>query len=334
MAQPKKYTVAVVAFYNLENLYDTINDPLKNDDEFLPSGLKSYNSRIYTDKLQRLANVIAKIGTENNPVFPDGPALLGVAEIENTIVLKDLSRHPLLEKKQYRYVHYESPDIRGIDVALLYNPSYFAELKSRALPVNIPSGSKDEIFTRDILWVKGLLNGETVHVYVNHWPSRRGGEAASAPARYAAARTLKKHTDSVMIAEPGAKIIIMGDLNDDPNSNSITKVLDAKVDIGKIKSGDLYNPWLTLFNKGIGSLAYNDSWNLFDQIIISHSLVKKPQKGFFFLTNYVYNKNFITEHTGRFKGYPKRTWDGDNYNYGYSDHYPTYIVLLKEIENK
>lgn len=324
--------MTVVAFYNLENLYDTIDDPLKNDNEFLPTGLKKYNSAIYTDKLERLASVISKIGTDNNLATPDGPALLGVAEIENGSVLKDLCQHPLLKKRRYQYVQYESPDIRGIDVALLYNPGYFSVLQSRALNVTIPTGSKDEFFTRDILWVKGLLNGEVIHVYVNHWPSRRGGEEASAPARYAAARTLKKHSDSIMVAEPGAKIIMMGDLNDDPSSPSLTKVLGAKTDEKKLMPGDLYNPWYALYNKGIGSLAYNDSWNLFDQIIISQSFMQRPQKGFFFLINYVFDKSFITEQTGRYKGYPKRTWNGDNYNYGYSDHYPTYIVLLKEVE--
>src|SRR5688572_18687768 len=214
--------LAIVGFYNLENLYDTVDNPIVNDEEFLPAGPIGYNTAVYTDKLTKLATVISQIGVEKNP---DGPALLGVSEIENDTVLRDLANHSLLKRNQYRYVHYDSRDVRGVDVGLFYNPKYFTVEQSDKLFVQLPGGSKDAYFTRDILWVKGKLDGETIHVYVNHWPSRSGGEQRSAPARAAAASVVKHHTDSIMEAEPEAKIIIMGDLNDDPVSPSIAGVL-------------------------------------------------------------------------------------------------------------
>ena len=168
-AQDKQqYKVAVISFYNLENLYDTVDNPIVNDEEFLPSGPRNYNSRIDWDKMNKLATVISQIGTEMNP---DGAALLGVAEIENDTVLKDLSAHELLKKRNYSIVHYDSRDIRGVDVGLLYNHKYFTVEQSDKLFVQLPGGSKDAYFTRDVLWVKGKLDGESIHVYVNHWPS-------------------------------------------------------------------------------------------------------------------------------------------------------------------
>ena len=224
-AQKQKYKVAIVGFYNLENLYDTVNNPMISDEEFLPGGPKNYNTRIYNDKLTKLATVISQIGTDMNP---DGPALLGVAEIENDTVLRDLAKHPLLQKRSYDIVHYNSRDARGVDVALYYNPKYFTPEQSDKLFVQLPGGSKDSYFTRDVLWVKGKMDGETVHVYVNHWPSRSGGEERSAPAREAAAAVVKHHTDSILKGAPNAKIIIMGDLNDDPINTSVAVVLKAK----------------------------------------------------------------------------------------------------------
>ncbi|MBK7680712.1 MAG: hypothetical protein IPJ29_15190 [Chitinophagaceae bacterium] len=160
-------------FYNLENLFDTLDNTLINDEEFLPNGPRNYNGKIYFDKLNKLATVISQIGIEANP---DGPAILGVAEVENDTVLNDLIRQPLIAKRNYKIVHYDSKDARGIDVGLLYNPKYFTVEASDKLYVQLPGGSKDAYYTRDILWVRGKLDGETIHVYVNHWPSRSGGE--------------------------------------------------------------------------------------------------------------------------------------------------------------
>ncbi|HEX6334607.1 MAG TPA: endonuclease/exonuclease/phosphatase, partial [Flavisolibacter sp.] len=260
--QKQAYKVAVIGFYNLENLFDTIDNPAINDEEFLPAGPKNYNTRIYNDKLTKLATVLSQMGTDMNP---DGPALLGVAEIENDTVLTDLANHELLKKRAYKFVHFDSKDARGIDVAMYYNPKYFSVEQCAPLFVQLPGGSKDAYFTRDILWVKGRLDGEPVHVYVNHWPSRSGGEERSAPAREAAAQVCRNHMDSILKAEPGAKIVVMGDLNDDPVNTSVAAVLQAKGNRKEVRSGGLFNPWWELYKNGIGTLAYQDSWNLFDQ---------------------------------------------------------------------
>lgn len=328
-AQKKEYKSAVIAFYNLENLYDTVNNTMTNDEEFLPQGARNYGTEIYYNKLDKLAGVIAQIGTELNP---DGPALLGVAEIENDTVLNDLIRRKAIEKRNYRFVHYDSKDIRGVDVGLLYNPKYFTVEASDKLFVQLPGGSKDAYYTRDILWVKGKLDGETMHIYVNHWPSRSGGEVRSAPARNAAAAVCRHHMDSIAKLEPQAKVIVMGDLNDDPINESVAGIINAKGREKDVMPGGMFNPWMDMYKKGIGTLAYQDAWGLFDQILISHAWLRKDQAGFFYYQPHIFNKEYLVENQGRYKGYPMRTWDGNTYRGGYSDHFPTYIFFLKEIK--
>ncbi len=328
LAQQKtNYKVAIVAFYNCENFYDTINNPAVNDDEFTPNGPRNYNSKIYLNKVEKLATVISQIGTD---VSPDGPALLGVAEIENDTVLNDLIHHPLLKKRNYKIVHYDSKDARGVDVALIYNPKYFTPEESKALFVSLPGGSKNAYYTRDVLWVKGNFDGETIHILVNHWPSRLGGEERSAPSRAAAAAVCKVQMAKVAETDPNAKFIIMGDLNDDPTSPSITEVLRAKAKIADVQSGGIYNPWIDMYKKGIGTLAYQDAWGLFDQIMITYPWLTREQSGFFFYKQFIFNKEFLVENTGRYKGYPMRTWDGLSYRGGYSDHFPTYLMMVKK----
>lgn len=326
----QQYKIAIIGFYNLENLYDTLDNPMVNDEEFLPSGPKNYTGAIYWDKIKKLATVISQMGTDQNP---DGPALLGVAEVENDTVLNDLVRHKLLEKRNYKIVHYDSRDIRGIDVGLLYNPKYFTVENSDKLYVQLPGGAKDAYYTRDILWVKGKLDGETIHVYVNHWPSRSGGEKRSEPGREAAAQVCRNHMDSIRKKEPNAKIIVMGDLNDDPVNNSVAGIIGAKGKISDVRKGGMYNPWTELYKKGIGTLAYQDAWGLFDQILISYPFLSKDQDGFFFYQQHIFYRDYMVENIGRYKGYPMRTWDGNRYRGGYSDHFPTYIVLLKKVES-
>ena len=325
--QKQNYKVAIVAFYNCENFYDTVHNPQINDIDFTPGGDYKYNTAIYLDKVKKLATVISQIGVDINR---DGPALIGVAEIENDTVLNDLIHQPLLIRRNYQLVHYDSKDPRGIDVALIYNPKYFVVEESKPLFVQLPGRSKYARYTRDILWVRGKLDGEEINVLVNHWPSKLGGEDMSAPARAAAAAVCKIQLAIINQNNPGAKTIIMGDLNDDPTSPSIAKVLHAKGKMQDVKEGEIFNPWTTLFNKGIGTLAYNDSWSLFDQILVSYSLLNKEQEGFFYYEPFVFNKEFMTENRGLHKGYTMRTWDGFNYRGGYSDHFPTYIILLKK----
>jgi hypothetical protein len=227
------------------------------------------------------------------------------------------------------FIQFDSKDARGIDVGFLYDPKMFAPEKAEKLFVKMPSNSKEAFYTRDILYVKGQLAGETIHVYVNHWPSRRGGEERSAPARATAALVCRKHLDSIIRKESNAKIIVMGDLNDDPDSPSITVALGAKSTIAETGPGQLFNPWAALYAKGIGTLANRDAWGLFDQIIISQSWLNPNQDGLFYHHQRIFNRDYLKENTGRYKGYPMRTWDGNTYRGGYSDHFPTYLVLLK-----
>lgn len=325
----QSYKSAIVSFYNFENLYDTIFHGSNDDESFTPHGTKAYTSAVFNDKIQRLATVLSQIGTDVNP---DGPALLGTAEIENQFVLDTLLKQPLIAHRNYKYVHYNSKDFRGVDVALIYNPKYFKVEKSRPVYVQLPAGSKDAYYTRDILWVKGLLDGEQVNVFVNHWPSRSGGEKRSEPGRMAAATTLRKFLDSLNIIYPNTKTIVMGDLNDDPVNNSLTIGLKAHGDIKKLKKEELYNPWVDYYKSGLGTLAYQDSWSLFDQIVISEDWLDKKQAGFFYYKNNVFKPEFMIESFGQYKGYPKRTYSGDVYNYGYSDHFPTYLVMLKRVQ--
>lgn len=327
----QQYKVSIIAFYNCENFYDTVHNTSINDIEFTPQGERHYTGEIYWSKVEHLATVISQMGTDINP---DGPALLGVAEIENDTVLTDLINQPLLKNRGYKFIHYDSPDPRGVDVALIYNPKYFIPEQSMKLTVRIPGGAKVAFATRDILWVKGKLDGEEIHVYVNHWPSRVGGEKRSEPAREAAAMICKKHMDSIAKKEGYKKVIVMGDLNDDPINPSVTEVLNSKGKKDEVQTGEIFNPWIEMYKKGYGTLAYQDAWGLFDQIMVTYPFLKKEQSGFFFYQAHIFSKEFMVENIGRYKGYPMRTWDGNAYRGGYSDHFPTYIILLKRQEAK
>lgn len=324
----KSYKIGIIGFYNLENLFDTIDGP-NNDAEFLPNGANHYTGEVYIDKLGKLSDVLSQIGTDASP---DGLSLFGVAEVENKNVLVDLIATEKLKDRHYEIVHYDSPDERGIDVALIYNPKYLTVTASENLFVDLstpkePVGHK----TRDVLFVTGKYDGEPIYIFVNHWPSRRGGEEASAPGRKKAAKVCRDKMNEIQRKDPNAKIVVMGDLNDDPTNESVAKIIGATGDIENLRKGQMYNPWTELFEKGIGTLAYNDAWSLFDQIIISEPFISKKQKGFFYREADIFNKPFMSQQSGRYKGYPKRTYDFSNYAGGYSDHFPTYIILYKEI---
>lgn len=331
-AQPSEYnppateTIAV-AFYNLENLFDPEDDPYKFDEDFTPDGANHYTQQIYKKKLHNMARAMSQIGIDK---APQGPAFFGVAEIENEKVLLDLVREPELQSRNMRVVHFESPDTRGIDVALLYNPSLFRVLDAKSLLVDISENGKKE-HTRDILLVKGILAGDTTHVMVCHWPSRRGGEAASEWKRKKAAALCRSTADKLFNENKDARIIIMGDLNDDPISESVAKVIGAKGKEKDVRARGFFNPWLSMYRKGIGSLSFNDSWNLFDQILISESFLKAEGHKWRYQKAEIFDRAFLRTSFGKFKGYPHRSFSGNTWIDGYSDHFPTVIYLTKAI---
>lgn len=322
-AQGKKAKIACIAFYNIENLFDTIDDPDINDEEFLPGGPKNWNSSKYFEKLNNIARVISAIGDEYGQ---GGPVIIGLSEIENKRVLIDLINTSALKPLNYGIVHFDGPDRRGVDVALLYRKDFFIVTNSVSARLNVPD--KPDFRTRDQLVVSGILDGDPLHIIVNHWPSRLGGEKRSAPLRAAAAGLSRHLADSLHKAHTKVKVIVMGDLNDNPTDACLMKHLKTKTDTLALAYGDLYNPYHKLFKKlGIGSNAYRDSWSLFDQIIVSQSLVF-PTSGYRFYAAKVFNRPFILQKEGAFKGYPLRTFVGNNYMAGYSDHFPSYIFLI------
>ncbi len=323
----KQYKVVNIAFYNLENLFDTIDTPDVNDFEFTPEGPNKWNSKKYYEKLENMARVISKIGTD---VTPHGPAVIGVSEIENSTVLEDLAKQEAIADRNYQVVHIDGPDKRGVDVALLYQPEYF-ELTNK-ISHRLTIEGRDDFFTRDQLMVSGMLDGEEFHFIVGHWPSRRGGESRSRPLRNAAGDLGRHIIDSILNVNPNAKIVYMGDLNDNPDNASVLKHLQAKPDLDKVSEGELFNPFFDFYKKGIGSSAWRDTWSLFDMVIPNHNLLKKDFSTYQYYKASVFNKPFLQQKSGRFKGYPYRTYAGGQYLGGYSDHFPTYILLIKEIE--
>lgn len=326
ISQEKKYKALCIAFYNLENLFDTIDDPNKNDEEFLPQGKNHWNSKRFNEKINNMSKVISEIG---NDIQAKGPVVIGVSEVENKQVLEALVASENLAPLTYGIVHYDGPDLRSVDVALLYQKQHFKVTSSRSVRLTIPG--KDDWYTRDQLVVSGELDGEPINFIVNHWPSRSGGEKRSAPLRNAAADLCRSISDSIMKADPNAKIIIMGDLNDDPMDKSLTEHLKAKGEESEIVSGDLFNPMYKMLKKdGLGSLAYKDGWNLFDQMIISKPLLEQDKSSYRFLKAKIFNRNYLTQKDGAFAGYPFRTFVGNNYQGGYSDHFPVYLILVKE----
>ena len=275
-----------------------------------------------------MAHAISKIGKE---VTPLGPSVIGVCEIENRRVLEDLAIQKAIADKNYKIVHHEGPDRRGIDCALLYDPLHFQVTSSKSVRLIIPN--KDNFFTRDQLVVSGKMLGEKIHFIVIHWPSRRGGEAKSRPKRIEAAKLSKSIIDSLTVVDPNAKVILMGDFNDDPISPSIKDFLKAKMDANNVNSGELYNTMGMHYKKGIGTLAYRDQWNLFDQFIVTSSLLdqKKNYNDLTFYRSVIFNKPFLKNKKGNFKGYPFRTYVGSTFMGGYSDHFPVYLFLVKKV---
>jgi hypothetical protein len=327
--QEKQYKVLTVAFYNVENLFDYERDEKIFDEDWTPEGKNNWTKENYEDKLKKLARVISEIGAD---VSGTSPAIIGLAEVENRRVLEDLVNEPALLASNYGIVHFDSPDRRGIDVALLYKKNLFnpTNFKAHELLLYDTQNTTKRIYTRDQLLVSGMLDGEKIHVIVNHWPSRSGGEERSRPNRIKAAKLSRQIMDSLFTENPYAKIIKMGDMNDDPTSPSIKEVLKTTNDRSNMKIKELYNPMEDMYKKGLGTLAYRDAWNLFDQIIISTELTKKDYSSYRFYKAGIYNKNYLQTPRGQYKGYPYRMFANGGYTGGYSDHFPVFVYLIKE----
>jgi hypothetical protein len=321
----KKFVVANIGFYNLENLFDTIDSPDTDDAEFLPKGANRWDAARYNEKINNMAYAISQIGHESMPV---PPMILGVSEIENKEVLVDLINNKNLKPYNYDIVHYESPDLRGVDVGLIYQTGYFKVTNSQSHRLNYSTDTS--FLTRDQLVVSGLLLGEPIHVIVCHWPSRRGGEARSRPFRIAAAQLTRHIIDSIENIDQNAKIVMLGDLNDDPTNESMMEYVRAKGEKEEVTGADMYNPYFNMYKKGTGSLAYRDAWDNFDQIVVSPGLLGSDKTKFVFHSAKIYNANFLTQTKGQYRGYPFRTFSFGVYQGGYSDHYPVYILLVKE----
>lgn len=300
-------------------------------EEFTPKSGKNYTYNIYKQKLQNAAKVISEMGKAYTNT---APVVVGLIEVENRQVVEDLVKEPALAKYDYGVVHYNSYDYRGIDVAFIYQKRRFTPSKSWKKEVKVFGDNGNREYTRDILVLTGFLDNEKVAFFLNHWPSRRGGEAASLPKRNAAAAILKKEMDSVKSLDPSIKLIAMGDFNDDPISPSLKNYLKA---VGNPKDLNEENHYLNLmyplYKKGVASLAYQDAPNLFDQIIVSSNLYSpnnELRKDYSVFKAEVFAPAYLVNKEGNYKGYPFRSWNGDQFTGGYSDHFPAFVVLQKE----
>ena len=351
-SQEKKFKVHTVAFYNFENLFDTINDPDTYDEEYTPS--KGWTLKNYKKKLDNLSRVLIELGTSE--AQKNSPVIIGACEIENRKVLEDLTKHPTLINKGYKVVHFDSPDKRGIDVGFLYQEKYFQPTSYINVPLYIyenetVSDKKDKkeaeetddkgtvdaktkrIYTRDQLLVTGLLDGEEINIIVNHWPSRSGGEKKSSPYREAAGRLNRKIMDSIIKINPKAKIITMGDLNDGSYNKSVKEGIGAKLKKEELKKpADIFNPFEQMAKDGHATLFYRDSGDIFDQIMVSEQFISKDKNDYTTFKYWkagIYNKPFLIQKTGQWKGYPLRNQNGIP---GFSDHFPVYIYLVQEVK--
>lgn len=315
-----------VVFYNLENFFDTRNDSITTDDDFTSFGLKHWGREKYEKKLSNTYKTIAAIGGW------EPPDIIGVCEVENKFVLADIIYGTPLRRYKYKYVHFDSPDSRGIDVALIYRMDKFMPINSFPIHINYPFDTNSR--TRDILYVSGILpNKDTLHLFVNHFPSKYGGANITIPKRNFVASVLKNVIDSILQKSSISKVLVMGDFNDEPNDESIVKFLNAKCDTMDLKVPDLFNLMCNLKKtENIGSNKFRDAWSMIDQIIVSKSLINnnsewkvKDNRAF------IFKADFLLQTDETYLGVKTfRTYNGPKYTGGFSDHLPVYIDLINE----
>ncbi|MBR2367363.1 MAG: endonuclease/exonuclease/phosphatase family protein [Alistipes sp.] len=326
-AQEKPYTIV---FYNLENLFDIYDDPETNDGEFTPDGVKQWNETKYQKKLSNMERVLFDIAK----IQRDYPIVIGVSEIENRSVLEDLISQPSLRGANYRICHYDSPDARGVDVAFLYRADVFKLEGSDNIKLVVEE--LPNFRTRDFVTMWGTIEGEPFYFLVSHWPSRLGGKEASAFKREACARQIREIKDSLLAANPATKVVVMGDFNDDATDSSIVHTMGAKGKIKELQSGDFFNPYNQMLRAGLGTLAYQDAWNLFDNICVTENLVNAKEgelrlvkgEGMKYWGN-IFSRPYMIQQEGQYKGYPLRTFVTNNFQNGFSDHFPVYIYISK-----
>ncbi len=314
-SKSKKHTIG---FYNIENLFDVYDDDFTRDDDFLPTSEKRWTVKRYRNKLRKIGFVISNIGQEETKKHP---AILGLAEVENADVLTDLVNSKHIEDFKYKFVHYDSPDERGIDVALLYDDTVFKVAHSETFSLELFDEDGKIDHTRDILLASGLFEGLELHILVNHWPSRRSGDNETEYKRMKASSKLSEIITNIKGKNPNAKIVVMGDFNDDPASNSIKQLVNDQ---------GLFNPMNTLLSQDRGTTSYKNKWNLFDQILITHNFFERKSKTLRFLKANIFDEDFLKLYDGKYKGNPYRTYVGKRYKGGYSDHFPVYMIVSKK----
>jgi len=298
-----------IGFYNVENLFDTIDSPLRNDDEFLPNTKKNWNTERYQKKLNDLAKIISAMGT---------PTILGLSEVENRAVCQDLADTDALREAGYITVHQQSPDFRGIDVALLVQKDKFRLVTSDLIRIDFPANIVEDYTTRDILYVRGILDGKTeLHIFVNHWPSRYGGVKASEPKRVYVAQQLKKYADKILANNPNANIILMGDFNDETDNKSVA------VELGNT----FHNCMAALDQAGKGTYNYRGNWNMLDHILVSKAL-QTGKNGLTASEGTIFREEWMMYQSKKNGATPNRTYGGPNYYGGFSDHLPVYVDLF------
>lgn len=334
-AGPKKSYV--IGFYNLENLFDTYHDDGKNDYEYLPDGANEWTEVKYEKKLHNMASVIRAM-KDDNKVWH---AILGVSEIENRHVLEDLVAQPEIAEANYQIVHYDGPDRRGVDVALFYRPDAFEVLESRSIPFTfedsqvqfeLTKDEQDNFRTRDILMVRGLLGGEMFAFFVAHLPSRLGGKGVDTRSR--GGEIMYQESVKLMEQYPGIKIVAMGDMNDNPTDPSMAVYMHGKEKISEVGPEDFFSPFVSMLKDGYGSLAYRGEWNIYDLLLVNSNLVNAPKGSFKVVPivkkkyyGRIFHKPFMVQQEGQYKDQPLRTFSNGTFVNGYSDHFPTYIVV-------
>ncbi len=314
-------TTLRISFYNVENLFDLKNDPIKKDDDFTPTGKQQWTKERYQTKLKRISQVLDSLGT---------PTFLGLAEVENLSVVKDLAKTGGLRNIKYGFVHQESPDVRGIDVAFMYDKKQFKLLSYSFIRIDFPEEVEANYTSRDILHAMGKLpTGDTLHFFVNHWPSRRGGLAKSEPKRMWVAQHLRLAVDDIFRENPDANVIIMGDFNDEPDNKSILQMLNAHPRNESPEDGQLYNCFSEFDQQNMGSYRYRADWNALDQIIVSGSLLN-GHSTFLAANPIIFKRDWMMYNNNKYGPSPNRTYGGPRYFGGYSDHLPVSLELIRK----